>query len=69
MVKASMRMKQRRPDGSQVLVDAEVLAPDSGALISLALSSPSPVERDSMLLLDPDLNASGKYCNHTLQWY
>ena len=35
-----------RPDGSQILLDAEVLTPDSGVLTSLALNSPSPAERD-----------------------
>ena len=43
-------------DGSQCLLDAEVLAPDSGALIALALNSPSPAERDTVLLFDSDLN-------------
>ena len=50
------------PDGSQVLLDAEVLTPDSGALIALMLNSPSPAERDSILLLDPELNATGQMC-------
>ena len=52
-------------DGSQLLLDAEVLAPDSAALISLALNSPSPAERDSMLLLDPDLDEAGKVRDYT----
>ena len=51
-----------RPDGSQVLLDAKVLTPDSGALIPLTLNSPSPAERDSILLLDPELNATGQIC-------
>ena len=51
-----------RPDGSQVLLDAEVLTPDSRALIALTLNSPSPAERDSILLLDPELNATGQMC-------
>ena len=58
-----------RPDGSQVLLDtevlttdAELLTPDSGALIVLTLNSPSPAERDSILLLDPELNATGRIC-------
>lgn len=51
-----------QPDGSQVLLDTEALGPDSGALIALVLNTPSPAERDSMLLLDPELNPSG---NHT----
>ena len=46
-------------DGSQMLLDAQVLGPDSGALIALTLNTPSPAERDSMLLLDPELEASG----------
>ena len=48
-----------RSDGSQILFDAEVLAPDSGALISLTLNSPLPAERDSILLLDPDPRNNG----------
>jgi hypothetical protein len=50
------------PDGSKVLLDAEALAPDSGALIALTLNSSSPAERDSILLLDPDLNPPGQMC-------
>lgn len=54
-------------DGSQILLDTEVLAPDSASLIALTLNSPSPAERDSMLLLDPELNEPGmerKACEH-----
>jgi len=47
-------------DGSQILLDTEVLAPDSASLIALTLNSPSPAERDSMLLLDPELNRGTK---------
>ena len=32
----------------QMLLDAEVLASDSGALISLMLNSPSPAKRDGL---------------------
>ena len=46
-------------DSSQVLVDAQVLGPESGSMMSLVLNSPLPAERDSMLLLDPDLIAPG----------
>ena len=46
-------------DSSQVLVDTEIVTPDSGALISLVLNSPAPAERDSMLLQDTDLCALG----------
>lgn len=45
-----------QPNGSQVLLDAHVLGPDSRTLISLALNVPSPAERDSVLLLDSELN-------------
>ena len=51
-----------RPDGSQVLLDAEVLASDSEALIALTLNSPLPAKRDSILLLDPELKATGQIC-------
>ena len=51
-----------RPDGSPVLLEAEVVTPDSGTLIALMLDSPSPAERDSMLLLDPELNTIGQMC-------
>ena len=50
------------PDGSQVLLEAEVLTPDSRALIAMTLNSPLPAERDSILLLDPELNATGQIC-------
>ena len=46
-------------DGCQVLVDAQVLGPESGPVMSLVLNSTSPAARDSMLLLDPDLSAPG----------
>ena len=36
-----------RLDGSQVLLDAKVLTPDSGAFITLTLNSPSPAERET----------------------
>ena len=43
------------PDGSKVLLDTEVLAPDSAALIALLTS---PAEGDSRLLLDALMNHS-----------
>ena len=46
-------------DGSQILLDAEVLDPDSGAFILLTLNSPLPVERDSIMLLNPDPRNNG----------
>ena len=57
------------PDGSQLLLDAEVIRPDSGALISLPLNTPSPAERDSMLLLDSELYLSGKSITMSAQIY
>ena len=49
-----------RPDGSPVLLEAKVFTPDSGALIALTLNSRSSAERDSILLLDQELNATGQ---------
>jgi hypothetical protein len=51
-------------DGSAP-ADATVLAPDSAALSSLALQSPSPAERDSMLLLDPAFDEAGTVREYT----
>ena len=54
-------------DDSQVLLDAEILVPNCASLIALTLNSASPAERDSMLLLEPELNEPGKErkaCEH-----
>ena len=42
--------------GSQALVPDDLLAPDSTAILSLAVSDTTPAARDSLLLLDPDCN-------------
>ena len=49
-------------DGTHLLLDSEVLAPENSIFIALALNSPSPAERDSMLLLDPELEEAGNKC-------
>ena len=47
-------------DGSQTFLDAKVLAPDMASILALALTLPLPAERNSTLLLDPELNETGK---------
>ena len=41
--------------GSQALIPDDLLAPDSAAILALAVSNTTPATRDS-LLLDPDCN-------------
>ena len=53
-------------DGCQLLLKSEVLALNSGAL-SLSLFTPSPAERDSILLLDPELiQTSGNHIKQAM---
>ena len=40
--------------GIQALVPDSLLAPDSGAILALAMDHSTPAERDSLLLVDPD---------------
>ena len=42
--------------GSQALIPDDLLAPDSTAILALAVSDTTPAARDSLLLLDPDCN-------------
>ena len=42
--------------GSQALIPDDLLAPDSAAILALAVSDTTPATRDSLLLLDPDCN-------------
>ena len=51
-------------DGTQSLIQPEILINESSLMISGTLCSPEAAERDSVLLLDPDLCAESGTCNY-----